>query len=385
MLTLRCSKRKLGNDPNNTKWARKTDSYGQRLLRAHGWEPGQYLGAQGAAHAEYHTVASSSHIQVALKDDNLGLGAKRNNGDECTGLDAFQNLLGRLNGKSEEVLESERKLREDVKLSHYVERRLGTTRFVHGGWLVGDELKETRTDEKTGSKPSSNTESAAVLSDETEVSKSDKKARKRKADEEGNEGDPKKTSKKEKKAKKRKMDAQTEAADADDTSVESKAERKRKSKKQKSESGKAEAESLPTPLSEAETSGAEREEKRKEKKGKKSKKDKGERKEKRHRNEASEEKGGDTEANKEERRKKKKQKSEPSSDSDSEKASKALLAVQGSGISTPSGSGCSTPITGSSRYLARSRFIAQKKLAFTDTTALNQVSQVPVSGQSNRH
>lgn len=331
-------------------------------------------------------MASSSHIQVVLKDDNLGLGAKRNNGDECTGLDAFQHLLGRLNGKSEEVLESERKAREDVKLNLYVERKLGTIRFVHGGWLVGDELKEIPTEEKTDSQPSFKPESAAVSADETEGSKSDKKkSKKRRADEEGDEEETKKTSKKEKKSKRRKMDAQTGAVDADDTSAESKAERKRKPKKQKFETGEGDTESVPTPLSEAETSVAETKEKPKEKKDKKSKKDKREKKEKRRRKEASEETGEDTEVDKKERKKKKKQKSEPSKASDNEKASAPVMVALGSGVPTPSGSGYSTPITGSSRYLARSRFITQKKLAFTDTTALNQVSQISVFKQSNRH
>lgn len=112
------------------------------MLRSQGWEPGQYLGAKDAAQADRYTEANSSHIKVVLKDNNLGLGAKQGGGDECTGLFDFQHLLGRLNGKAEDVLEAELVAREDVKRSAYLHRKLGTIRFVRGGFLVGDVLKE---------------------------------------------------------------------------------------------------------------------------------------------------------------------------------------------------------------------------------------------------
>lgn len=55
----------------------------------------------------------TSHIKVSIKDDNVGLGAKLkrkerkdefDNG-ECAGLDVFQRILGRLNGKESEISE----------------------------------------------------------------------------------------------------------------------------------------------------------------------------------------------------------------------------------------------------------------------------------------
>lgn len=113
------------------------------MLLSQGWTPGTYLGAVDAPHAHVHTDASASHIRVAAKDNNLGIGAKRSgvNVGECTGLDVFQGLLGRLNGKTEAVLEKEQKSRDDLKRSVYAERRWGSLRFVSGGVLVGDKLR----------------------------------------------------------------------------------------------------------------------------------------------------------------------------------------------------------------------------------------------------
>ena len=73
-------------------------------------------------------------------EDNLGLGAgQRSNcySTQCTGLDAFQGLLGRLNGKSEKDLEKEKKARDSLKATLYAENKWGGLRFVSGGFLVG--------------------------------------------------------------------------------------------------------------------------------------------------------------------------------------------------------------------------------------------------------
>jgi Pin2-interacting protein X1 len=367
------SKRKLGNDPNNTKWSRNTDSFGQKILRAQGWQPGEYLGAKDAPHAEWHTEANSAHIRVVLKDDTLGLGAKRNNGDECTGLDAFQHLLGRLNGKSDEALETERKAREDLKLSLYVERKLGTIRFVKGGWLVGDQVKDTPDEEVVESPNESASETPNSSAGGVEAADpAPTKSKKRKADQDDDEKGDKKR-KKEKKSKKRKAESDVEA---DGESAREKKDKK-KSKKRNAEveegDGEASASSKSSkdrkdkenamddsaestsnavseagePSGEADSAAEKRKAKKEEKDKKKDQSDKKERKEK-----------------KEKKRRKDGSASETTSSTPVE-----------SSISTPSGSGYSTPVpTGSSRYLARSRFIAQKKMAFADSAALNQVS-----------
>ncbi|PQE31004.1 hypothetical protein CJF32_00006023 [Rutstroemia sp. NJR-2017a WRK4] len=145
------NKIKLSHDPNNTTWTNNTDGFGHRMLKSQGWSPGEYLGAKNASHAEYHTAANASHIRVVIKDNNLGLGAKIGSGvghGECTGLDVFQNLLGRLNGKEETEIEREQKSREDLKRTIYAERKWGSVRFVKGGVLVGDKIQELIDGEK---------------------------------------------------------------------------------------------------------------------------------------------------------------------------------------------------------------------------------------------
>jgi Pin2-interacting protein X1 len=324
------------------------------MLRSQGWEPGQYLGVQGAEHAQWHTEANSTHIRVVLKDDQLGLGAKRNNGDECTGLDAFQMLLGRLNGKSEDALESERKAREDHKLNVYVERKLGTIRFVSGGFLVGDQLVDSLSGKKEVSQSSSATESTVTSEEETEeAAPSKKRSKKRKADEDSSDEEEKKKAKKEKKdkkSKKRKAEAEVEALP-----------KEKKSKKRKTahdsdeDASSAEQSSKETDIKESK---AERKERReREKREKKERKEKW--KAEKAASKSAAESGDDTSAEKKRRK----------GESDS---------AATSGTSTPVLSGTSTPtIMGSSRYLARQRFIAQKRLAFADSTALNQVRCFP--------
>ena len=108
-----------------------------------GWSPGTFLGPVNAPHASLLTDANASHIRVSLKDDNLGLGAKpgtSQSSGKCTGLDSFQGLLGRLNGKSESQLAKEQKSRNDIKRSIYAENRWGSSRFVKGGVLVGENI-----------------------------------------------------------------------------------------------------------------------------------------------------------------------------------------------------------------------------------------------------
>lgn len=131
---------KISHDPNNTTWARSTNGFGHKILTSHGWTPGSFLGAHNAAHADTFTVASASHIKVTLKDDTLGLGARpRGLADgEPTGLDAFQGLLGRLNGKNDSQLEEEQRKRDDVKLAIYAQRKWQGLSFISGGFLVQD-------------------------------------------------------------------------------------------------------------------------------------------------------------------------------------------------------------------------------------------------------
>lgn len=133
---------KISSDPNNTQWSRSTTKFGQKILESQGWIPGDFLGPKNAPHSAHHNAANASHICISLKDDNLGLGAKpgRSQQDgQATGLDMFQDVLGRLNGKSETQLVTDRKLRTQLRGSNFVEQRWGRLSFVSGGFLVGDE------------------------------------------------------------------------------------------------------------------------------------------------------------------------------------------------------------------------------------------------------
>lgn len=76
-------------------------------------------------------------MKIVLKGDNLGIGCKGGvRDDECTGLDSFQDLLGRLNGEEEEV--EKRVQRRKVEL---VSGRYGM-KFVRGETYVSSDISK---------------------------------------------------------------------------------------------------------------------------------------------------------------------------------------------------------------------------------------------------
>lgn len=81
--------------------------------------------------------------RLSIKEGNLGLGAKNIRGvdEEPTGLADFQDLLGRLNGKSEGAIQRTQQVRGELARHRYLERR-GTIAFVKGGYMEREELKE---------------------------------------------------------------------------------------------------------------------------------------------------------------------------------------------------------------------------------------------------
>jgi Pin2-interacting protein X1 len=109
-------------------------------------------------------------VGILFKDDNLGLGAKRKGGGrdieaQRTGLDAFQGLLGRLNGKGEGELKELEKKVEERKLEMFFMGRWGGMVFVRGGILVGtvgDKNKEG--EEKKEDEERADTYEAEVVS-----------------------------------------------------------------------------------------------------------------------------------------------------------------------------------------------------------------------------
>ncbi|KAI0175752.1 hypothetical protein GGR52DRAFT_570741 [Hypoxylon sp. FL1284] len=368
------SRRKLQHDPNNTRWSRDETTFGQKILRAQGWEPGKFLGAQNSSHSHLHTAASSAPIKVILKDDNLGLGAKprEKQSAECTGLDVFKDLLGRLNGKSEESIEKEKQIRSSIKTSLYAERRYGPMRFVSGGLLVGDQMQDlTNTDPKVekveDEKPPTILHNIPSHSEKKQ--KKEKKSKKRKAE------DPEPTTSSDGvQLKKRKKRSQDDGSRQELVNSQKAGKSSKKSKKSKKEGSE-----------EAEQASSERKKKRE---GKKSKL-----------NSEPETEGNITlsvpdviaaeslESKKErkERRKKekreKKQKQLEATDSSTDISNPVLAIVsQESGMSTPAGTGTSTPQAFSARHYARSRHIASKRMAMADLQALNQIFMIkPVS------
>ncbi|KAH7027337.1 uncharacterized protein B0I36DRAFT_326905 [Microdochium trichocladiopsis] len=352
------NKRKLNEDPNNTKWSRNENTFGQRMLRAQGWTPGQNLGAQDAAHASYHTAASSAPIKVVVKDDFLGLGAKirQKQSDECTGLDVFKDLLGRLNGKSEESIEKERKVRSDIKTNLYVENKFGLMRFVSGGLLAGDQMQDLVT--KKEKEDVIKTEAEEVKVKEEDVSdsevnasssKKDKKSKKRKAGD-----DEQEESRKEKSRDKKKRKKSEAAGNEDDSTDESSKKKKKKKSKSSSDSDEESAKAK------------DKKKKRKEKKLKEAET-------------AASAATSDAEEAEKRRKREKKEKKRRKLEAEDTTASSTPMVVDtpaASGTATPVETGTSTPTAMSARHYARSRNIASKRQAMADMKSLNQIFMV---------
>ncbi len=166
---------------------------------------------------------------MLLREDNLGLGAKVG-GDraETFGLSLFSGVLGRLNGKTEHVLEKEVKKEREVELR----RGYAGMGFVSAGWLVGDRIERNP---KVGE--------AGIKVEEGEV-EGDRQTKKRKAEDDKADVDIEKPTKKSKKSKKDKTQ-DVERSATSDTETEA-AKVKRKEKKRKSANTTADAASSTT-------------------------------------------------------------------------------------------------------------------------------------------
>ncbi|KAF7893063.1 uncharacterized protein EAF02_000601 [Botrytis sinoallii] len=357
------NKIKLSHDPNNTRWSGNTDSFGHRMMKSQGWTPGEYLGAKDAAHAEFHTEANASHIRVVIKDNTLGLGAKIGSGvghGECTGLDVFQNLLGRLNGKEEAEIEKEQKGRDDLKRAIYAERKWGSIRFVKGGVLIGDKIQDLIDGEKERLKALEIKEKAAESSSEESDSSSDeeeeekspepvtekKKSSKRKREEQ--EDEEKTSSKKSKKEKKEKKSKKRKSEDEDDKDK-SESKKSKKSKKDRKSKSKSTSESENETLDESALKARKKEKKEKKRKEK-------------------EAAGVDTEettSTSKSSKKSKKDKHKSSSTSETSTKESTPIVSESSGRSTPMGI-----------RSIRARHIAQKRMASMDVASLNQIFMI---------
>lgn len=330
-----------------------------------GWQPGEYLGAKNAPHAEFHTAANASHIRVFLKDDNLGLGAKLGSGvgpGECTGLDAFQNLLGRLNGKDEAEIEQEQKTRDDAKMALYTERKWGSIRFVKGGLLVGDKIQDLIDDEAARVKKLEEEEKYTVPikseDDSTiEGAGESKKKNKRKVKEEGEEGAELVAVKTKKSKRKRRSEAGLDGLEEVQAALQEIDDGPKIKKEEDEDSQMKDVTSEEAP--------------KKQKKDKKDKKEKRDKKDKKAKKVKEESSASEEEISKEERRRLKKEKRKAKLDASASASESTTKESTPAVPVTSNSSGTSTPVLG--RHLVRSRYIAQKKMASMDATALNQV------------
>ncbi|KAL8871989.1 MAG: hypothetical protein Q9174_002304 [Haloplaca sp. 1 TL-2023] len=141
---------KLSHDPNNTAWTRSSSNFGQKVLLSQGWTPGTVLGASSASYAT--GPANLSHVKAVSRSDNIGLGATKRlqTDDPTTGLGGLEHLLCRLNGKSQQELQTEQKNREDTSRIMYADRRWGFGNFVIAGFLVGDKIQSTGDESLSG-------------------------------------------------------------------------------------------------------------------------------------------------------------------------------------------------------------------------------------------
>ncbi|CAE6444200.1 unnamed protein product [Rhizoctonia solani] len=91
-LSERKVKQRIGADPRNLAWAENAAKFGHTYLAKHGWAPGAGLGVTGDGRV--------SHIAVAQKLDQLGIGAGRPDGPDSIAwkqAKEFEGLLERLN------------------------------------------------------------------------------------------------------------------------------------------------------------------------------------------------------------------------------------------------------------------------------------------------
>lgn len=273
----------------------------------------------------------------------LGLGFKQAKEEQVTGMNAFQDMLARLNGKTEEV-EKKKEAQAAIQTSLYCDSKFGPMRFVRGGWLVGDQEQETpvaKLKAEQDAKPQTAENSLKAKTKKRKVedvsdsdsSSEDEKARKKRRKEER------------KAAKKLKASKSGSSTPADETSASASASEKDKKKKSKSKKDSA-------AVTEDETDAKSKAKK----KSKKSKK---------------EADSTDSDAEKAAKKEKKRLKKEQKRAKD-EASSTTTPAATGTSTPATAQSGASTPIL-RGHHAVRSKWIKSKSMATLDDAALNQV------------
>ncbi|GMM44315.1 telomerase inhibitor [Pichia kluyveri] len=246
------TKQRFGLDPRNTNWSNNTERFGHQHLVKLGWNPGSGLGLSNNS--------ITSHIKITVKNDNLGLGAnlakKKNKTDEFDSgenvhLDAFQRLLGKLNGKEEEInKEVDRKRTERI-----INGRWGV-HFVKGSTLsstwdkANKQLKTTDVSDKKRQRDDGNDDESEIKP-ESKKSKKDKKDKKDRKDRKDRKDKKVKKQKKEKKDKKNKKDKKDKKEKK--SKIEKKEKRSKKDKKDKKSKFDVTRESMLKPKEELST------------------------------------------------------------------------------------------------------------------------------------
>ena len=284
---------------------------------------------------------------MLLKDDNLGLGAKRGSERaENFGLAGFASILGRLNGKEEEVKKEEER-QEKIQQRAYVYNKYGMMNFVSGGFLVGDKIEKgiKRADVEAKVEVKSEPQSS---DSETQEKKS--KKRKRSGDDEEVKQEDQ-SDEPTLKRKKKSMNLRDEAAKEDALSEKkSKSKKEKKDKKDKKSKSAAESPAIESPASASEATS-----------------DKALRKaEKRARKEEKKLKKALKKAAKEAA---KSNAAVEDTSSESEEESTPSTSAPTTGTSTPSG----LVYTPRGMHAVRQRYIRQKKMAGMDPQALKEV------------
>ena len=135
-----CRRRKLQHDPNNTHWSKSINRFGQRILQAQGWTPGNTLGAIDSSNLRHHSAASKSHVRVTINEGNQGLGAHQEANQaremEHHVLSGIFDRLGAGDGVSGETSERQRVEHKPLPL---ICRKYGFMPFVRGETLIGDD------------------------------------------------------------------------------------------------------------------------------------------------------------------------------------------------------------------------------------------------------
>ncbi|KAI5955076.1 PXR1 [Candida jiufengensis] len=130
-------KQNFGLDPRNTNWSNDTTRFGHQYLSKMGWKSGKGLGIT--------PDSITTHLKIHIKQDNSGLGAKLKKADkdkdldECSGLDAFQRILGRLNGKEDKINKA-----MDLKRNDEIINGKWGMRFVKGEVLSSTWDKDSK-------------------------------------------------------------------------------------------------------------------------------------------------------------------------------------------------------------------------------------------------